>query len=120
MIYEVEVPIQAPATITPFADRTAWQRAVERAAETTSLEPFILHRDGCTGSDDDDDTRPCVCPVDWEAVAAEDLHAWFMVDRQTLCALAAGLIRLTAHQALRLQHLAQTTLASSGEEEEAR
>ena len=32
MIYEVEVPLRRPATITPFADRTAWQRAVERAA----------------------------------------------------------------------------------------
>lgn len=109
-IYEVSIPLRFPATITEFYSRDEWQQAVERAAETVILDPFVCHSPTCPNAADDPPDDPCDCPVDWEGVAADDLHYWGLIDVQALRAVAAGIIQLNPHQALRVQRLAQDML----------
>lgn len=120
MIFEISIPHDLPATVIAFRDRAEWQAAMERWAESRDLSAFVTHTRSClavTLREGGDGEGNCDCPVDWEAAAANDLHAWALVSRTDLEALAAGNWQLARHQALRVQSLARALLASNAIED---
>lgn len=106
-VFEIAIPHREPATIVAWRSREEWEEAVARDADSRGalLEEFIAHDPACGEQD------TCNCPVDWEAVAAHDLHAWALVNLEELLAVAAGTWQLSRHQDLRVQSLACTLIA---------